>query len=174
MSEMPVIRGQANINVLPADRRAELVQQLKQELEGNGTDNGPVIYLIPLDRSNRLDIVVVWDAFQSIASEDRSGIIEEAYGGEEATISLALGVTYEEALEQQVLPYVVVPKDRRDDVDPVELWHVMLEQGGITTRQGGVDLRFPTMAMAEEARRRLCDRLPNVRWGIVQSPGSSS
>lgn len=170
---MPVIRGQANVNVLPTDRRAELVQQLKQELEGKGTNNGPVIYLIPLDRSNRFDIVVVWDAFVSIAAEDRSRIIEEAYGGEEAAISLALGVTYDEAVEQQVLPYAVVPKAVRDDVDPVELWHVMREHGGFTTRQG-VDLRFPTMAMAEETRQRLCDRLPTVRWAIVQSPVSIS
>lgn len=166
---MPVIRGQANVNVLGAERRAELAQQLRQELVGHRVADGPVIYEIPLDRSNKLDVVVVWDAFESLASEDRSSIITDAYGDEQAKISLALGVTYEEALEQHVLPYAVVPMTRAE-ADPDELRRAMLEEGAFTARQGIVDLRFPTMAMAEEARRRLCDKLPSGYWSIVQSP----
>jgi hypothetical protein len=167
---MPVIRGQAKVNVLPAERRAELEERLRQELAGGGGPGGPVIFEIPLDRSSKRDVVVVWDAFESVASEDRSSMITEAYADEQATISLALGVTYEEALEQQVLPYAVVPKAQTGDVDPDELRRAMLGQGGFISRQGRVDLRFPTMAMAEQACGHLSDKLHGVYWSIVQSP----
>jgi hypothetical protein len=129
-----------------------------------------VIFEIPLDRSSKRDVIVVWDAFESLASEDRSSIITEAYCEEQAAVSLALGVTYEEALEQQVLPYAIVPKAQTGDVDPDDMRREMLEQGGFATRQGGVDLRFPTMAMAEQACRHLSEKLPKAYWSIVQSP----
>lgn len=167
---MPVIRGHAKVNILSAERRAELEERLKRELAGKGDTGGPVIFEIPLERSSKLDVVVVWEAFDSIASEDRGSIITDAYGDDQAKISLALGVTYGEALERQVLPYVVAPMIRGGEIDPDELQRAMLEQGAFTTFQGTVDLRFPTMAMAEEARRRLCDRLPKGYWSIVQSP----
>lgn len=170
---MPVIRGKAMVKVLSAKRRAELLHQLKQELAGETVVNGPVIYEIPLDRSNKLDVVVVWNAFDSLASEDRSRLIEEAYG-DQTVISLALGVTYEEALEQQVLPYAIVPMAREGEADPDDLRRAMLEEGAFAGRQEGADLRFPTIGMAEEVLRRLCDRLPNGYWSIVRSPASIS
>lgn len=115
-------------------------------------------------------MVVVWDAFESLASEDRSSIITDAYGDEQAKISLALGVIYEEALEQHVLPYAIVPMTRAGETDPDDVRRAMLDEGAFATRRGGVDLRFPTMAMAEEARRRLSGRLPMAHWSIAQSP----
>lgn len=171
---MPVIRGQATVSVLTAERRAELVQQLKDELAGHHVGEGPVIFEIPLDRSNKLDAVVVWKAFDSVSSDDRSGIISEAYGDDAAKISLALGVTYEEAIEQQVLPYAVVPMARDGEAGPDDVRRAMLEEGAFEPRRGWIDLRFPTMAMAEQAHGRLCDRLPAGHWSIAQSPVPTS
>ena len=40
----------------------------------------------------------------------------------------------------------------------------MLEEGGIALNGGKIDLRFPTLAMAEAAHQRLCERLPLGDW----------
>lgn len=72
---MPIIQGQANFNVLAAERRAELQQQLRRELSGQRVPDGPLIFETPLDRSSKLDVVVVWDEFGSLASEDLSTLL---------------------------------------------------------------------------------------------------
>ena len=47
----------------------------------------------------------------------------------------------------------------------------MLAEGGIEGAAGKVELRFPTMAMAQAAHQRLCDKLPRGYWSIVQNAG---
>jgi hypothetical protein len=49
---------------------------------------------------------VTW---KDVPSETRSDIILEAYKDQKRTISQAFGVTYQEAIEQHVLPYVLQP-----------------------------------------------------------------
>ncbi|HQU46150.1 MAG TPA: hypothetical protein PK867_25275 [Pirellulales bacterium] len=114
--------------------------------------------------------MVVWKAFASLASEDRSSLILDAYGDKQARIALALGVTFEEALEQQVLPYAVTPLAREGEANFDDLKKAMIEEGGFALPNGKVELRFPSMAMAEAAHRRLCDKMPRGYWSIVQNP----
>jgi hypothetical protein len=71
-------------------------------------------------------------------------------------------------MEQHLLPYAVVPLVRRGEGDLGEVRRFVLEEGGIALPSGRVDLRFPTMAMAEEVHRRLCKKLPDGYWSIVQ------
>ena len=42
------------------------------------------------------------------SAEDRTRLILDAYGDDQEKIAQALGVTYEEAIEQQLLPYTIV------------------------------------------------------------------
>src|SRR5438105_4577593 len=106
---MPVIRGKSTVKPITPDRRKQLVEQLKTELEGTVTADGPLIFEIPLPESLQWDILVVWDKFHGLGSGDRSNVIREAYTDKEIPISLAMGVTQREALDQNSLPYAVIP-----------------------------------------------------------------
>lgn len=168
---MPVIRGTAKSSTITAEQRQKVAEQLTQELQGSATKNGPVIFEIPLEQG-RIDVLVVWDAWKPFDSTDRSNLILDAYQGAKvanAQIAQALGVTYKEAIEQQVLPYSVVPMVRRNEVQEDALKKAMLAEGGFALENKSVDLRFPTMALAEEAHERLTDKLPKGYWSIVQT-----
>ncbi len=142
---------------------------MANELAGRHAEKGPVVFEIPLNDSDRIDVLVVWHEFPEIRSEDRTSLILEAYQNRPDNIADALGVTYDEAMDQHLLPYAVVPMTRRGEGDKQQERKAMLQEGGIALPQGKVDLRFPTMAMAETARRHLCDRLPQGYWSISQS-----
>jgi hypothetical protein len=98
-------------------------------------------------------------------------VILDAYGDRRNQIAMAMGVTYHEAIKQQVLPYAVVPMNRRGEADPAELRRAMLEEGGIALEGGKVELRFPTLAMAETAHQHLVDLLPGGYWSILEGVG---
>lgn len=170
---MPVIRGKAQVSVITAEQRRQVADQLAKEWSGPPTPNGPVIFEVPFEEQDRIDVLVIWDAWKPFRSTDRSGMILDAYKtvDSKTPIAQALGVTYQEALEQQVLPYAVVPMTRRGEIDEEEVKKAMLAEGGFALPNGKVDLRFPTMLLAEQAHKRLADNLPKGYWSIVQSVG---
>jgi hypothetical protein len=169
---MPVIRGEPFESAISDTHRNAVVEQLIREVSGEVTQNGPVVFEIPLHHSGKMDVLVVWDAWKPFDSEDRSDMILQAYAADQDKIALALGVTYEEAIEQQVLPYAVIPMARRGEADEVELNRLMIAEGAFRLPSGKADLRFPTMALAERAHRRLSDRLPSGYWSMVQNAAS--
>lgn len=168
---MPVIRSQAPVSVITAEQRRKVAEQLALELGGAKTESGPIIFEIPLDQQDRIDVLVVWDAWKPFSSTERSDMILEAYNGSEDQIALALGVTYQEALEQQVLPYAVEPMVRRGEIDEEVMKNAMLAEGGFALENGKVSLRFPTMLLAEQAHQRLTDSLPKGYWSTIQTVG---
>ncbi|WP_459558188.1 hypothetical protein [Lacunimicrobium album] len=169
---MPVIRGQSRQQISRGDRE-KLKQSLIDEYMGNGIYAGPVIYEIPLEEGESTDVLVVWDKWQNVGSSDRSEIIRDACHDVEPNmkISLALGVTYAEAIEQRLLLYSVLPMVKRGEVDREKLTEAMMSLGGFRLENGKIDLRFPTMELAEQAHRTLVDNIPNGYWSIVQELG---
>lgn len=167
---MPVIRGQLPSNPLAKKRRGELVNKLRNELAGKGEPTAPVIFEIPLEGMNRLDVLVVWQEWESVPrSEDRSGIILEAYNKEKDKIAVALGVTHQEVLTQDLLPYTIVANPPpRETIDPKKRRAAMLAAGAISVG-GEVVLRFPTMSTAQTAYQKLCLEFPRGYWTIVQT-----
>ena len=85
----PVIRGRHGEKKLTEDQRHSLVSLLNNERNGHLTPGGPVIFEIPLEQSDKLDVMVVSDAWRGIRSEDRTKLIQQAYGDQ--ADSLALG-----------------------------------------------------------------------------------
>ena len=170
---MPLIRGTARQTILARDVRETLLKQLSDELAGRGVESGAVIFEIPLEHADTVDVLVVWQEFEDLRSEDRTALILEAYkqefGTGARTVSQALGVTYQEAMEQNLLPYAVQPMARAGEADADTLRQAMRKAGGIRLPNEKVVLRFPTMAMAEDAHRQLCDALPRGYWGIVST-----
>ncbi len=173
---MPVIRGRSTIRHLTPERRADLKERLVGELSGQATPSGPLVFEIPLEQSDRFDVIVVWNEFDGVRVEDRDQVILEAYGDLGKRPSMEMGVTEREADDQNLLPYMVISTTEvlaalgeNDSVDPADLraWHdAMIEEGGIVNDDGAVALRFPTRAMAEDAQARLAARFPRARWSI--------
>ena len=159
---MPVIRGRAQVSIITADQRRTVAESLARELTGEQTEGGPVIFEIPFEQRDQVDVLVVWEAWKPFNSTDRSNMILEAYEGSKVRIAHALGVTYQEAIEQQVLPYAVTPMIRPGEIDEEAVKKAMLAEGGFALANGKIDLRFPTMSLAEEAHRRLADDLPKA------------
>lgn len=172
---MPVIRGQARGPSLSDDQRNALLQKLGNELAGKSSTTGravfdtPLIFEIPLERLDgtldRIDVLVVWDAFRSLRSEERTGLILDAYGNREDSISQAVGVTHDEMMDQALLPYRMMHIERPGEVDPNEINNAMLDEGGFMIG-GNAELLLPTRRMAEAAQERLYERVPNGRWAI--------
>src|SRR5258708_4042939 len=115
---MPVIRGISRSTALTSERRKTLRDELVGELSGKSSPDGPLIFEIPLEQSDKIDVIVVWNAFDGVRAEDSTALILDAYDDRKDEISLAMGVTYHEAIAQQLLPYTVVPMMRRGQVDP--------------------------------------------------------
>ena len=118
---VPVIRGKSSTIALTPSRRNTLLKQLVKELKGLPTANGPLVFEIPLEQSDRIDVLAVWQALEDLRSEDRTELILDAYKGQHRKIAQALGVTHQEAMEQQLLPYAVVPITRRGEADLADL-----------------------------------------------------
>jgi hypothetical protein len=170
---MPVIRGEPPQAVLKPEYRKAITENLRKELSGQSVPEGPVIYEIPLE-NNRIDVLVVWQAWKSIRASERSAIIMDAFANDTNRIAQALGVTYEEALDQQLLPYAVVPMARSGEADDSELRRLMRAEGAFSLFPGDrLDLRFPSMEMAEAAHRRLTEKMPKGYWSIVQALGQA-
>jgi hypothetical protein len=168
---MPVIRlTPIGSNFKVADREA-LTTQLVKELAGDATEKGPVIFEIPLSGGDRFDSLVVWEKWKdkNVPAQTRSEIILAAYGEKKDKIALPLGVTYQEAMEQNLLPYAVVPMMRKNEISAESLKTAVQKCGGFILEKGKTELRFPTMEMAKEAHQRLVDELPKGYWSIVQN-----
>jgi hypothetical protein len=162
---MPVITGHTNVTKLPAARGDELFKWLVAEREGKMLPGGPVIFEIPLEQSDKLDIVVVWDEWEGVRSEDRTQLITKAYQDKSDALALALGVTYAEANDQGILPVRVRLRFAPQPVFPEDqVRSAKLAVGGFERPEGNIELRFPTRTMAEEAVRQLEARLPGSTW----------
>ncbi len=140
---MPVIRLTSTAPVFRREQRQALLDLLSKELAGQATEKGPVVFEIPLDHSDKMEVLVVWEAWKDVPSEVRGNVILEACNDKKDAISQVLGVTYQEANDQNLLPYAVLPMARRGEVYPEMLSAAMLKQGGFAQEGGKIDLRCP-------------------------------
>jgi hypothetical protein len=164
---MPVIRGRSNETNLPDERKTSLLDRLVAERAGKAAPGGPVIFEIPLDQTDKLDVMVVWDEWEKVQSEDRTHLIKEAYKDKADDLALALGVTFQEAIEQGVLPYRVRFRfGPQPEFTEEEVRDARLAVGGFVGPEGTIELRFPTRTTAEEAVLQLKARLPGSQWMV--------
>lgn len=187
---MPVIRIDTKpLPTLSLEKRASLLATLKNELE-QGTENGPVIFEIPLGK-DCFDVLVIWDAsdWRKLRPEERSDLIHEAYDeAKREQIAQASGVTHEEAIQQQLLPYAIASRleeplfgsliCEKDPQKMKELQSIICDAkrayGGVVWPYGKMELRFPTREMAEIILAKLkndkaFDGLEHY-WSVVESP----
>ncbi len=92
-----------------------------------------------------------------------------------ATITVAMGLTSEEALRMGFLPYSIVSTRRQGDkASQDELAKAMAGAGGIVVKVGSsMQLRFATLEQAEDAYRNLSQKVPGPYWAIVQEQSAA-
>jgi hypothetical protein len=163
---------------LSPNLRESLLTELKNEFN-QSTEGGPVIFEIQIG-TECFDVLVVWEKWNKVVrSEDRTRLILDAYDDKQKEIAQALGVTYEEAIQQQLLPYTIVSNIEKTgqstNIYPAkdELWlernNIKRQNGGITLPNGNVELRFPTRAMLDNilAKLRAEDVENRFGWCVI-------
>jgi hypothetical protein len=163
----------------PRSTSGNLIQDLVDELRSDREAGQPVIHEQAFP-TGKLRIVVIWDRWDRLPSEERTAVILQAYEEVEGreyreNIALASGLTFPEAYAAGMLPFQVIPAVRKSDqVTPEQCRQAMIDEGASTLL--GADkpqLRFAMAEEAEAAVSRLSKRLPNSDeiWVVAQEVG---
>jgi hypothetical protein len=164
---MPVIRSKPGGQSLPENTKEALLKRLVAELEGNESSDGPVIFEMPIFQSDKIDVMVIWQDWKDVRSEDRVTLIKEAYKDKADGLSLTLGLTLEEAIQEGALPYRVRLRFQEQPKFPEGVMeNALLSVGAFLGTDGEVIMRFPTPETAEAARQRLSEKLPGSVWVV--------
>jgi hypothetical protein len=163
----------------PRSAAGGLAERLADELRTNHESGQPVIREQEFP-SGKLRVLVIWDAWDRLPLEDRTGVILHAYDlaegrGYRDRVALASGLTVPEASAAGMLPFQIIPALRKGDpVTAEQCRQALLDEGASTLLSADKpQLRFATEAEAEAARQRLARRLPDSEqvWVITQEVG---
>jgi len=187
---MPVIRPTGRGEPL-ATLRGHLAELLAQELLGERSRRGPVIFEIPAE-PDKVDVLVIWEAWKSLPAVDRGAVIRDAYSRYKTTIEgsihvidpskkvsttlvpavmMATGATPDEAITEGLLPCAVSANARAGEVDFEDVQLLMIDAGAIPTKTG-LQLRFPDGRIAADVHARLVEEMPEAHWAIVEQLGT--
>jgi hypothetical protein len=184
---MPVIRPAGRKQPI-ATVRDNLTDLLVKELMGERSRMGPVIFELPTDQANQVDVIVVWEAWKSLPLEARSQVVRDAYQRFARVLESSLHqidpnkprdllvptpasvtcATWDDLTTLDLLPYKIQPTAGEDAFDPEDARLLMTEVGAIWT-PFGVQLRFPNKEMATDVYARLMTEMPEARWSIIES-----
>ncbi|MGA2703914.1 MAG: hypothetical protein ABSH35_22800 [Isosphaeraceae bacterium] len=155
---------------------------------GERSRMGPVIFELPTDQANQVDVIVVWEAWKSLPLEARSQVVRDAYQRFARVLESSLHqidpnkprdllvptpasvtcATWDDLTTLDLLPYKIQPTAGEDAFDPEDARLLMTEVGAIWT-PFGVQLRFPNKEMATDVYARLMTEMPEARWSIIES-----
>ncbi|HUB26880.1 MAG TPA: hypothetical protein VL992_15755 [Tepidisphaeraceae bacterium] len=155
-------------------RLGNLVDNLSETLiEKHPRVSEPFVVENVIPQVARAHVVVIWDRWIGLSAQERSQVILDAY--EKAnrltgiSIMAATGLTAEESLRQDFLPYSIITMPQKDEkLSSKELEAAMSKAGGILVKVGeSVGLRFPTRETAEAAYRKLREEIPDHIWTLA-------
>jgi len=172
---MPRYRATQDADLDPT-LRDELVNKLAHELrvDGNGgMPRQPFIFEQEVPQTGTYHVIVIWERWNEVPSEQRASIIMDAYERVEPllvpNLTVVVGATMEEAIEMNLLPYqIITTRKNTDAIPPADLRLAMLDEGAIESTTG-LELRFPTLKMAQDAYARLSNRVPGPYWAITRT-----
>jgi hypothetical protein len=151
----------------------ELTDRLAREIHQR-TDDGPLIFEQEIADTATFHVIVVWQRWVDVPEELRNSIFLEAYTRSDpdfaSKITIAVGVTMEEAIDMNLLPFQIITLRKEGDPVTIEQVRDAMQHEGGTYAAGGWQLRFPTRELAEEALARLRQILAGDWWRIEHHP----
>lgn len=169
------------IRVNPADSipdRDQIVKRLSHELSSpNPSAFAQPLVLVHTTRATKTArVTVVWDDWAEVPESLRADIILDAFrcafpGGYEYEITVAIGVTFAEAVDAGFLPYEVVSVRRTNTAPSVDLYREAagkLEVPSNVTSDGRVRIHFAELDDAKAAVDELTHLLPGSEWAVVR------
>lgn len=171
---MPLI--QSNTLTNQTDDENQLVQELYDEMVRAVNTSQPITQPFIIEQkispTNYLHVTVVWEKWRLISAGRRGAVIMKAY--EKAApdrvndITIAMGVTTEEAIDLGLLPFEVVPTIRKSDDFTEEQQKMLMKDEGAIATPSGLSLRFPSRNLADTVCERLWDKSSRNYWAVVQ------
>lgn len=160
---------------VPPHKYTGVVKKLAYELVSSGSELQPLILEERIAATGSRHVHVIWDSWKNIPDEERSLVILEAYqqaglADAAAEITIASGVTPEEAIVLGLLPWKIMPARKKNEKLPEEAYTKVLTQEAKNTLLGtkGKELRYARLEDAHEAKARLLLALPGSFWSVVQ------
>lgn len=155
------------------------MDRLARELKNDSQSGQPIIYEHEFP-TGKLRVNVIWDEWDRLTHEERTGVILRAYdvaeSGSRERVALASGLTVPEAHAAGMLPYQIITALRSGDpVKHEDCQEAMIHEGGsILLDPKRPQFRFASEVEAEAAKRRLIQRLPGSEpvWLITREVGS--
>src|SRR5579871_3795113 len=165
----------------PSPKHERFVRKLVQEFTASSAHLQPLILEEQVPSTKSRHVRVIWDAWKDLTDEQRAAVIVDAYKegeGPEAAeqITIAEGVTPQEALALGLLPFKVVPARKKNDPIPQPVYQSTLAAEARHSLLGpkAKELRFVRVEDAEQAVNRLRQALPGSSWAVVQEVTTES
>jgi hypothetical protein len=159
---------------------ADLVQQLTRRFgEDADSPDLPLVLVNRVPQTKTVHVVVIWDRWKDLTVPERGRVITDAFLAADPDrrepVTFPMGLTPGEALRQGFLPYQIIPLVRSSDgVSNEQVARAMQAAGGVLLRVGDeVQLRFATRGQANEAYRRLLERINKPIWTISEELSGS-
>lgn len=153
-------------------RHDELVRRLAAELRQQQRTQQPFVYVNDVAQTGTLHVTVVWDEWRDLTIHERAQVILDAFAEHDRTtvghITIAIGVTGEEARRLGLLPYRVQLLLRRGEEPQRSRLEELLRQEGAFDTPEGLQLLFRSEQQAEDAYRRLQSAAPQAPWALVR------
>jgi hypothetical protein len=162
-------------------RHDSFVKKLVQEFTTSSANLQPLILEEQVPSTKSRHVRVIWDRWKELDDEQRAAVIVDAYTQAEGAqaadeITLAEGVTPQEALALGLLPYKIVPARKKTDSLPLEAYQAAQAKEARHTLLGpkARELRYARIEDAQDAQQRLQQALPGSSWAVVQEMATES
>jgi hypothetical protein len=134
----------------------------------------PLVVINRIPQTKSAHVLVIWDQWKNLSIPQRSQVIADAFAlafpREDMVVRVPMGLTSGEAFSQGYLRYQISPLVRPSDhVSAKQVKDAMVAAGGVLLQVGGdQQLRFATRAQAEEAYRRLVEKINKPIWALSE------
>lgn len=162
---------------LPDEMLAVLKQELAAPPSLDAPLRQPLIIEQDLPQTQTLHVAVVWEKWRLVEAGERSAMVLHAYEraapGRVDAITIAMGVTTDEAIDLGLLPYGIIPTIKKDEPLTRDAARVLMREEGAVDTPSGLMLAFPNEESATAAYRRLVAKTKPEYWTITQAVRST-
>ncbi len=134
----------------------------------------PLVVADRIPQTKSAHVLVIWDQLKNLSIPQRSQVVADAFAlafpMEDVVVRAPMGLTSGEAFSQGYLRYQIIPLVRPSDhVTANQVLDAMSAAGGVLVQVGGdQQLRFATRAQAQEAYRRLVEKINKPIWALSE------